>query len=121
MGKTQTMLHKGKTIFYMDFTGLKAEEDIMLVVNESKAYIRSKPFKTIYTLANIEDMHFNPVIREIFVDFVKGNKEYVRASAVVGVNGLKQILFNGIMKLTGRDIRSINTIEEAKDWLVSFN
>jgi len=35
------------------------------------------------------------------------------------LSGLQRIVYNGIMKITGRDIRSFETIEIAKDWLVS--
>lgn len=119
MGKTQTIFHKGKAVFYIDFSGLKTEPEIAAVIEEGKAFIRSKPPKSVYSLTNIEEMHFNSNIKELFSDFVKGNKEHVKASAVIGVNGMKQILFNGIMKITGRDIRSLNSKEQALDWLTA--
>ncbi len=119
--RTSTVNHKGRTIFYMDFSDLKAEAEIKAVLDESKAYIRRQPLSSVYGLANIEEMHFNNNIKEFFLEFVKGNKPYMKASTIVGVTGLKQILFNGIMKMTGRDVKSCNTISQAKEWLVSQN
>jgi hypothetical protein len=63
-------------------------------------------------------MHFNNEIKELFQNFIKGNKPYVKAGAVIGLNGLQQIIYNGLMKLTGREIKSFASFESAKDWLV---
>ena len=52
---------------------------------------------------------------------LKKNKSYIKASAIVGITGLKQIVFNGLMRITGRDIKSFSTIEQAKSWLISQN
>ncbi len=109
---------QGVNIYYIDFSGLKSEDDIDAVLTESKALIRSRPLKSMVNLANIEGMHFNNRIKEMFVEYVKGNADYVMHSSIIGVNGLKRIVFNGIMKLTGRDIRCFDSIEEAKKWLV---
>ena len=66
-------------------------------------------------------MHFSNEIKDLFSDFIKGNKPYVKASAVVGLSGLQQILYNGLMKITGRDIKSFNSLQTAKDWLTEKN
>jgi hypothetical protein len=42
----------------------------------------------------------------------------VKASAVVGVEGLKQIVFNAVQAVSGRTLASFDTLEHAKDWLV---
>ncbi|QTA85302.1 STAS domain-containing protein [Desulfonema magnum] len=42
----------------------------------------------------------------------------VKAAAVVGIRGLQEILFNGVLRFTKRKMRLFNSIEEAKDWLV---
>jgi hypothetical protein len=121
MRNVEVINHKGKEICYLDFSHLRDEKEIQALINEGKKHIRSKIPGSVFNLSNIEEMHFNGEIREMFSEFVKGNKTYIKASAVVGVSGLKQIVFNGIMKITGRDIRSFNTNDQAKDWLVSHN
>jgi hypothetical protein len=121
MPRTQLINHKGKNIFHMDFTNLQKVDDINSVINESIAHIRTKPFSSLYCLTNISGMFFSNEIKDIFQNFVKGNKPYIKASAVVGLSGLQQIIYNGLMKITGRDIKSFSTIDEAKDWLISRN
>ena len=119
MPRTQQINHNGKTIYFMDFSGLRDVHEIKGVITQSVAHIRSKPSQSVFTLTNIKDMHFSSEIKEMFTDFVKGNKPFVKAGAVVGLNGLQQIIYNGMMKITGRDIKSYNTLDSAKDWLAN--
>lgn len=90
-------------------------------MKEVKAYIHGQPLMSVYSLASIEDMHFNTTIKDMFNELLKSNKPYVKASAIVGVTGLKQIVFNGIMKISGRDVKAFSSIAEAKDWLAQQN
>ncbi len=121
MPRTQQILHGGKKIFHMDFTNLTNVQDIKGVINESVKHIRSQPANSTLTLTDINGMHFSNEIKDLFSDFIKGNKPYVKAGAVVGLNGLQQILYNGLMKITGRDIKSFSSIQTAKDWLAERN
>ena len=119
MSRVQLINHKGKQIFYMDFTGITNIDEIKGTVAESVAYIRKLPPSSLLTLTNISGMHFSNDIKQIFQDFIAGNKPYVKAGAVIGMSGLQQIVYNGLMKLTGRNIKSCSSIDEAKDWLVT--
>jgi len=121
MLRTKTLNHQGKNIFFMDFCKLQTVDDINSVMNEAKAFIQNQPAKSVIALTNIDGMHFNNQIKEMFSEFVEENKPYIKSSAIVGVSGLKNILFNGLMRLTGRDIKSFATLEMAKIWLVSQN
>jgi len=119
MLRTQVIDFQGNKIFYMDFTNLKSVNEIVNVMNEAKSYIFKQPPSSVLALTNIEGMHFNNQVKDVFSEFVKQNKPYIKNSAVVGVDGLKQILYNGIMKLTGRDVKAFSTMSVAKSWLIS--
>jgi hypothetical protein len=121
MGRTQKQVHNGKAIFYMDFSNVDTIPEINAIINDGSRFIRSQPVNSVLTLTNLSNMHFNNDIKTLFQDFIKGNKPYVKAGAVVGLNGLQQILYNGLMKVTGRNIKSISTLGAAKDWLASQN
>lgn len=121
MRSPQIISHNGKDIYYMDFSGLKEKADIEALIEQSKNHIRKQPESSMLTLTNIEKMYFNNDIRSLFTEFVSGNKKHVKAGGVVGVSGLAKIVYNGIMKITGRDLRSFNTMDEAKEWLVAKN
>ncbi len=118
MNRTQIIEYQGKKIFFIDFSKLKTFEEIKSVTIEARQYIHSQPLMSVYTLSTVEDTHFNNEIQSMFMEYIKSNKPYVKASAVIGISGLKHILYNTMMKLTGRDTRSFSTIEQAKSWLV---
>lgn len=121
MPRIQKINHKGKEIFHMDFSNINNVQEIRDMMIESAMYIRSQPRESVITLTNISGMHFSSEIKDLFGEFIKGNKPYVKAGAVIGVSGLQQILYNGLMKVTGRDIRSFSNDGVAKDWLVDAN
>lgn len=121
MKKLEILQHEGKEIYFLDFSGMKNEAEIQALIAEGKRHIRSKNQQSVYSLTNIEEMHFNSEIKELFTEFIKGNKSFIKASAVLGVTGLRQIVFNGVMKLTGREIRLFDNADVAKKWLVSHS
>lgn len=121
MARIQQIVHKGKNIIFVDFSSLNNIDEINGVISDSITHIRNKPRSSLYCLTNIAYMRFSNDIKRLFQDFVEGNKPYIKASALVGLCGLQQIIYNGLMKLTGREISSFTTLGEAKDWLASKN
>lgn len=48
-------------------------------------------------------------------------KQHMKCSAVLGITGLKKILFNGYNRATGaNNVKAFIDREEALDWLVNF-
>jgi hypothetical protein len=118
MDRCYFIQHKGVQIYYIDFSDLIMLKEIEEVITESKKFIRSQPAKSMINLANIDGMHFNSQIKDIFIEYVKGNTPYVFQSAIIGVDGLRRIVMNGVLRLTGRDVRCHESKDQALDWLV---
>jgi hypothetical protein len=112
----KTLTYKDKQIIHISFKGMSSLDDICDLIERSKLLIHSQPAKSVYSVTDITDMHVSPQIKDMFLDFIKSNKPYMKASAVIGVTGLKQFIFNTITKLTGRDIKSFDSEQQAKDW-----
>jgi len=121
MNRVQIIHYKGKRIVFLDFSNVQTIEEIIVIANQAKQYIHAQPLSSVYSLTTIEGMHFNNAIRDVFTELAKSNKPYVKSGSIVGVTGMKQILFNGIMKLTGRDIKAFNSIDLAREWLASHS
>ena len=119
MNKTKIINYKGQNIFFMDFSASKTQDDVAKVIEESIAYIQKQPIKSVVALTNMENIFFNNNVKNNFIQFLKGNKAHIKTSALYGMSGLARILFNGIMKITGREIRSFETKTEAKDFLIN--
>jgi hypothetical protein len=118
MDRTKLINHKGINIYYMDFSDIKSINEISEIIDSSIAYIRKQPVSSVIGLTNLTNMAFSNEIKNSFVTFLAGNKPYMKKSAVFGMSGLARIVFNGLMRITGRDVRSFEKMEEAKEFLV---
>lgn len=121
MKKVQITEYQGQKIIQLNFSALKSEEEILAVIKESIPHIRNNPSGAVYVISNLEGMHFNNRIREMFTEFTSGNKNFVKASAIIGATGLQTFMINGINKVTGRKLKSFENAQMAKEWLVSQN
>jgi len=119
MNRTQFIDYQGKKIFYIDFSNLKTFEEIKALTLEAQKYIHSQPPLSVITLSTVENTHFNTEIKDMFTEYIKSNKPYVKTSAVIGISGLKMIMYNGMMKISGRDTRAFSDMEQAKSFLAS--
>jgi hypothetical protein len=110
------MQHQGKRILHLNFSGLKSE-DVLSVIREAKAIIGSQSPNSVLTLTDVTGTGFDNRVSEAMKDFVSRNKPFVVAAAVVGITGLKQIIFNAVIRFSGRKLVAFNKLEEAREWL----
>jgi len=116
MERITFITHGGKDILLLDFSRLKANE-VLQLIDPAKAVISGKPEKSILTLTDVTDLTFNSEVSERMKEFTAHNKPYVRASAIVGVTGLKRIIYNAVIAFSQRQIATFGDREAAKSWL----
>lgn len=118
MDRVQFIEHKGKKILQLDLSGCRADE-VIPVIEHARTVIRKQPPRSLYTLTNVTGAGFNNAVTEALKQFAAHNKPYVAAAAVVGISGLNRIIYNAVMKFTGRTFNAAPSLDEAKDWLAS--
>lgn len=109
--------HKGRQILFINMADLP-ENDILQVIEIAKKIIRSQPEKSVLTLTDVTHARYNAVVVSSMQEYVKGNKPYVKAAAIIGINPIKRIIFNKIMQFSQRELFAFDTAEKAMDWLV---
>lgn len=119
MRKPEIITYKGKTIVFLDYSNMKAADEIIALINEGSKLIRSKPATSVLSLVSVENMFFNNDIRNALQENVKLNNPHVKKSVVYGLNGLISVMYNSFIKFTGRNMRSVKTKEEALEYLIS--
>jgi hypothetical protein len=117
MERIQFIQHKGKQILHLNFTDAKADE-VIRIVQEATGVIAAQPPSSLRTLTDVTGMSFNAQASDAMKEFARHNKPYVTAAAVVGVTGLKQIIYNAVLKFSGRNLVAFDSSAKAKDWLV---
>lgn len=118
MERIQFILYKGKQFLHLDLSNAKASEVVRLCIDATPV-IAGQPEKSIRTLTDVTNMNFNDEATEALKQFTKHNKPYVLAGAVVGVTGLKRIIYNAVVKFSGRNIVAFDSMEQAKEWLAN--
>ena len=114
--KVKFIQHEGKRILYLDFSCCKAEE-VLKTITTAKKVIAKHPERSLLTLTNVTDARFNDEVSQEMKLFTTHNRPYVRAAAVVGVTGLKRIIFEAVIAFSGRKLSAFDDEEKAKKWL----
>jgi hypothetical protein len=112
--------HKGVKILYEDVSQSNAD-DILAFIEGAKAIIARQPKNSILALVNVKDASFNITITNTLKNFIKANAPYMKCAAVYGVDGMKEVVFKGILSFTGRkNLVLCKTLEEGKDYLANL-
>lgn len=116
--RIQFVEHNGTRLLHLNLSNAGAQ-DVINVINKATPVIAAQPERSIRTLTDVTGLTFNHEATEALKQFTRHNKPYVIAGAVVGVTGLKQIIYNSVLKFSGRNIVAFNTLDEAKNWLAT--
>ena len=117
MGVKQVQ-HKGKTIVYIDYRGLKkTEEQLQVLVDLTELVKTLKP--PILTISNFEGVSVGNDFMNRVKEWGKTNQAITGRQGVLGVTGLKSILFQGYLTFTGdKNMKPFDTEAEALDWVI---
>lgn len=119
MERVRFIEHMGKQVLMADLSGLRDPDEMIAVMEAARPVIDGQPPKSLLLLTNCIDTHYETKGADAIKQWSKANTPFVKASAVTGVVGIKRILFNAIVKLTGRNIVAVDTVEQALDWLAA--
>jgi len=120
MSRVEEFTREGRTFVYIDFSGLLTNDEISDVIAQAAPVIRKHPPKSVYTITNFDKLHFDKESKNIVTPYTEGNKPYVVAGAIIGIDGLKQIMANTIFTVSGRkDIAILSSKEEAIRFLLT--
>jgi hypothetical protein len=117
--RVQFITHRGKEVLSIDFSATNPDEMLQLM-ETAKRIISQRPEGSVRTLTNVERAHYNRVVSDAMKDYVAHNKPYVLAGAVVGLDGLKTVIFNFLNRVTGRTLKAFEDVDSAKNWLANY-
>jgi hypothetical protein len=110
--------YKDRPILQIDFDGC-TPNDMLERIRYARSVINRQPLSSVRTLTLVKDARFNNQVSKEMKEYTAHNKPFVRVAAVVGLSGLQEIVYNVIIKVTGRQIATFSNIEPAKEFLVS--
>lgn len=118
MGRVNVVDHKGKRILIQDFSGLHPGEELDRTIDAAKAYIASQPEKSVLSVFDATSAVYNTAVLAALKDFTAHNKPYMKASTVVGAEGILSIAVMAVSRFSGRSFKGFKDRQSAMDWLV---
>jgi len=119
MGTYSIIEHKGKHIVLNDLSTSKDTEEAIDTLNNTEAYIQAQPLSSVLLVTDISDMNYDLHGVEAMKNFSAAITPRIKASCVVGVTGIKGVIYRSVVRITGRNIMTIDTRENALDWLAA--
>jgi len=125
MSRIEWITYKNKKIVYADYSNLNStkpeeEKELINAIHEVKNLIASLSEKTLFlTNATNSVANTNTINALKEVTKLSASKGNVEKECIVGITGIKKTLLSTVNYLTGSKVKSFDTLQEAKDWLVS--
>lgn len=114
--RCRLVTHNGVAIVLVDCTGLNGHQ-AKPVIQASVPLIEGNPPKSVRILTDVTGAGYDKEGLDVLKEWAQRNTPFVRASAVVGAEGLRAAALNAIVFLTNRNIRSFPVRAQALDWL----
>jgi hypothetical protein len=116
--RIQFVNHNGKEILLLDFSNSQADE-VLRIIDQATEVIRTRPERSLLTLTDVTNARFNEAVGQGMKEFSLHNKPFVRAGAVVGITGLKRIIFGAVMAFSQRKLEPFDDRQQALTWLAN--
>ena len=117
MPSLQWIQHKGKRILYTDIASQKTEE-LLDIVERLRLVIEKEPSNSVCCICDVTGGKTNPEMMQALKEFSKYIDPYMKIIVLLGIEGLKTILFNSVLMVTrSKKLVLKNSKEEAMDWL----
>ena len=111
--------HRGKKIFFQDFSGLVYDaEALKKELTEVQAEVIKHPKNSLLILSDFQDTNITSEMMPILNSASALTKDHVHKTAVLGVTGIKRTLADLLTRLTGQQLKYFDNVTTAKDWLV---
>jgi len=119
MDRLEEFEQNGRKFVSIDFSEFKTNEEMSQLMDESKVLIATHPPKSVHTICNMENVRFDTTTKELFANWAKDNEPYVRSGVVIGLDGIKKIMANAVLVMSGRkNLTFAHSKEKAVEWLL---
>jgi hypothetical protein len=109
----------GKKLLFVDYDGVKTENEMLKILYEEIEILKNAPQRQLI-LVNIGNSYstekYRQEVQRLTKEVVKHKTE---KSAIVGMVGIKKLIFGTMIKLSDGHVRLFDNLEDAKKWLVS--
>ena len=119
MERVRIETFKGKRLVIVDGTDVPADE-YTKVLRKGALTVAQEPLGSVRLVTVVTRARFGRGTAENVIAYSKAIKPYLKASAVVGLSPLSQVIFWAVKPFAHKTITSFATLDEAREWLAGF-
>ncbi len=110
--------YEGKRILLEDFSGIRDEQEFLALIKQAEGIVQSQPPKSVLIVVDVTDARFSSTISQASKEASARNTPYVKASTLVGVKGLMQVVLRAVSTFARRELVTFDTRKQAMEWLI---
>jgi hypothetical protein len=112
--------YEGKKFIYNDISHFKNNVQFKEFIAYAKTVIRQYPEQSLFSITNVEGVIYDTETKNICAEWMDFNRPYIKMGAVIGLDGIKRIMVNSILKICGRkNMKFFRSRDEAAQWLAA--
>ncbi len=117
--KSQWITYNGKRMLYCDYTNIPVADlaTLKAELQYVEELICTEPEKSVLSITDVRGSVASVEAVDLMKKAAVSTGKYVHRQAVVGVTGLKKVLFDAIVRISGQDAKTFDDLEQAKAWL----
>ena len=111
--------HEDKKIWFTDWSNLNNDDDAIAAIRETSEFVVELGEYNLLEIIDIRGSYATPSILKALKHSAKITKPFGKKKVMVGLKGSKKILLSLVNRFVNESIIALDTIEEAKEWLVN--
>jgi hypothetical protein len=114
--------YAGKKFIYYDLSNFKNNGRFREFIEYAERVIQQYPRdNSLFSITNVEGVRYDSETKTIIAEWMDFNRPHIRQGAVVGLDGIKRIMINSILKMSGRNnMKFFRARDEAVKWLAAL-
>ena len=109
----------GRRILCCDYAGLDDHAEAFDAFEQVRSAVAGEAPGTVLTLSDVRDSRLDRTMQRKLMELTLQNRSFVRAAAVVGLSAAQRRDLADVERVSGRQFAVFDTLEEARDWLVT--
>lgn len=121
MERIEEFSQNGKNFIYFDLSKIQDNSEIEALIESAKEIASKYLHNSLYTITNLAELTFDTKTKEITSAWMAFNQPYVICGAVIGLDGVRKIMFRSVLKLSGRtNMKLFSSKQQAIDWFATL-
>lgn len=111
--------HADRPVLMIDLSGLRDASAVLAEIRTARDLAARQPPASLLVLTLVRGTAHSPVLLDALRELAGRNKPFVRAGAVVGMEGVYRMLYRTMVRFSGRNIEAFDEVGPALDWLIT--